>query len=112
MMNVSGPAAFTHTHGPITAATFTSGDIEFTKTKFTHEPSQLCSVRLPLTAAEDKGSYLIIWEELSISMQSEMLSLSESHKPKLLPTPPLPGSKGITPALHFPFAGPYHANTQ
>ena len=58
MMNVSGPAAFTHTHDPITAATFTSGDIEFTKTKFTHEPSQLCSVRLPLTAAEKKEA---IW---------------------------------------------------
>ena len=61
---------------------------------------------------QEKGSYLIIWEELSISMQSEMLSLLGSHKPKLLPTPPLPRAKGIAPALHFPFAGSYGANTQ
>ena len=51
MMNVSGPAAFTRTSNPITAAAFASGDIEFTKIKFAQNPAKLCSVRLPLSAA-------------------------------------------------------------
>ena len=54
MMNVSGPAAFTRTSDPITASTFNTGDIEFTKTHFANDPSQLCSVRLPLTANEKR----------------------------------------------------------
>ena len=51
VMNINGISAFTRTSDPLTASSFSSGDVKFTKSCFQHPIMKLCSSCVDISTA-------------------------------------------------------------